>query len=400
MNRVNNQRQIPALYMRGGTSKGVFLDPRELPSHPAERDALLLRLMGSPDPYRQQLDGMGGATSSTSKVVLVSPSRRSDCDVEYVFGQVSIDRQLVDWSGNCGNLTSAVGPYAIHRGIVKPPPNGVAAIRLWQAGIQKKIVAHVPMQDGQLVEMGDFGLDGVAFPSAEIRLDFLDPGADAADTAAITGQGAAAGSAGTGLFPTGRRIDELSVPGMGTVKATLINAGNPTVFIHAQTLGLCGTELPADVNNRPDLLEQCEAIRSCAAVAMGLAPTADYAREHRQHTPKLAFASVPQSYTATSGKQVVAADIDLTLRIVSMGRLHHAMTGTGAVAIAAAAAIPGTLLSEVLGCPRAGLRFGHPAGTLKVGAQARCDNDIWIVSQVSMSRSARRLMEGVVFVPA
>ncbi|NGM87513.1 2-methylaconitate cis-trans isomerase PrpF [Parapusillimonas sp. SGNA-6] len=398
MKTANQQRQIPALYMRGGTSKGVFLDPRELPADPKERDAVLLRLMGSPDPYRQQLDGMGGATSSTSKVVLVSRSQRPDCDVEYVFGQVSIDRQLVDWSGNCGNLTSAVGPYAIHRGLVTPPPNGVATIRLWQAGIRKKIVAHVPMQDGQLVEMGDFELDGVAFPAAEIRLDFIDPGADESDTE--SGDEGAASGGGAGLFPTGRRIDTLSVPGVGDVDATLINAGNPAVFIRAQALGLGGTELPADINARPELLERCEAIRSHAAVAMGLAPSADFAREHRQHTPKLAFASAPQSYTATSGRPVAAEDIDLTLRIVSMGRLHHAMTGTGAVAIAAASAIPGTLLSDILGGPRDGLRFGHPAGMLKVGAEVRCDNASWVVSQVSMSRSARRLMDGMVFVPA
>lgn len=377
------QRRVPAVYMRGGTSKGVFFQPHDLPANPARRDALLLRVIGSPDPYGKQIDGMGGATSSTSKVVLISASTRPDCDVDYLFGQVAIDRPQIDWSGNCGNLSAAVGPYAIQQGLVQAPADGTAVVRIWQANLGKVILAHVPVHAGQVVESGDFELDGVAFPAAEIRLEFLDPGDD-----------------GGAMFPSGARLDTLNVPGVGAVRATLINAGNPTVFVEAASLGLDGTELQEDVNTRPELLQRCEAIRAGGAMAMGLAQSAAQASATRQHTPKIAYVAPAASYTAAGGKPVAAADIDLLARIVSMGRLHHAMTGTGAVALAAAAAIPGTLVSQVLGQPRTDLRFGHPSGTLTVGAEARRHQGGWQVTRATLSRSARRLMEGWVLVPA
>lgn len=384
------QIAIRATYMRGGTSKGVFFTPNDLPEaardNPAARDRLMLRVIGSPDAYGKQIDGMGGATSSTSKVVLVGKSSRDDCDVDYLFGAVSIENPVVDWSGNCGNLTSAVGPFAITRGLVAAPHDGVATVRIWQANIGKKIIAYVPMQGGEVVELGAFELDGVTFPAAEIKLEFLDPGADE-------------DSEGGAMLPTGHRIDVLDVPGVGIVEATLINAGNPTVFVDAATVGLAGTEMQAAVNSDVALLRRLEAIRAHATVAMGLAASAQEATDKRPHTPKIAFVSAPAAYTASSGKSVAAVDVDLVARIMSMGKLHHAMTGTGAVAIAVASAVPGTLVHRLLGdAPRSQVRFGHPSGTLGVGAEAVENHGEWSVSKVIMSRSARRLMDGNVFV--
>jgi len=388
------QRQIPlrATYMRGGTSKGVFFALEDLPrgakAPGAERDALMLRVIGSPDPYGKQIDGMGAATSSTSKVVIVSRSERQDCDVDYLFGAVAIEDAVVDWSGNCGNLTSAVGPFAIQRGLLQVAGDGMATVRIWQANIQKRIIARVPVQDGQVVELGDFELDGVTFPAAEIKLEFLDPGADA-------------DSEGGAMFPTGNRIDTLDIPEIGRVQATLINAGNPTVFVSARALGLEGAESQQDVNGNAALLARCEAIRAHATVAMGLAASPSEATGKRPHTPKLAFVSSPRGYTASDGKHIDAAQIDICARILSMGKLHHAMTGTGAVAIAVAAAIPGTLVSTLLGKePRGEVRFGHPSGTLTVGAEASVENGDWVVGKALMSRSARRLMDGQIYVPA
>ena len=381
------QISVPALYMRGGTSKGIFFLREDLPADPAARDALLLRAVGSPDPYRQHIDGMGGATSSTSKVVVIDRSARQDCDVDYWFAQVSVDQALVDWSGNCGNLTSAVGPFAIHRGLVKPTQDGLTTVRIWQANIQKKIMAHVPVKDGQVVEMGEFWLDGVAFPAAEVVLEFLDPGA--------SDEGTAQGP----MFPTGRVRDVLQIPGVGNVEATLLVAGNPAVFVAAHALGLKGTELQGDVNADPALLSRLEQVRAHAAVRMGMGTTPEQVTRERQHTPKLAFFALPASYRAADGKVVEATEIDVLARILSMGKLHHAMTGTGAVGIAAAAAVPGTVLSDLLGGPRDSLVFGHPSGKLRVGATVQADHGGITVKKVSLSRSARRLMDGVVFVP-
>ncbi len=384
-----SQLRIPAVYMRGGTSKGVFFRAEDLPADPAERDRVLLRAIGSPDPYGKQIDGLGAATSSTSKVVILSRSARPDCDVDYLFGQVAIDRPVIDWSGNCGNLTAAVGPFAVADGLVEAPRDGTATVRIWQANIGKRIVSRVPVRDGEVVEEGEFLPDGVTFPAAEIGVDFLDPGGSGED-----GEGGP-------MFPTRRVVDRLSVPGVGEVEATLVTAGNPTVFVTAATLGLTGTEGQAEVNGDEALLRRCEAIRAAGAVAMGLAASAEEATRSRPATPKIAFVSPPQSFVASDGKAVAAGDIALTARIVSMGKLHHAITGTGAVAIAAAAAVPGTIVQRTLrpGTDPAALRFGHASGTLTVGATALEEDGAWRVTKVSLSRSARRLMEGWVRVP-
>jgi hypothetical protein len=383
------QLRIPAVYMRGGTSKGVFFRKDDLPADPAERDRVLLRVIGSPDPYGKQIDGMGAATSSTSKIVIVSASSRPGCDVDYLFGQVAIDRPFIDWSGNCGNLTAAVGPFAISERLAAGPKEGTATVRIWQATVGKLIVAHVPVRNGEVVEEGDFELDGVTFPSAEIPIEFMDPGG-----------GEGEGEAGA-LFPTGHVSDWIDVPGVGRIEATLITAGNPTVFVAAGSLGLGGAELQEAVNGDAALLGRCEAVRAHAAVAMGLAATAEEATRNRPATPKLAFVSAPQDYVSSSGKAVKAADIALTARIVSMGKLHHAMTGTGAVALAAAGAIPGTIVQRALrpGTDPSRVRFGHTSGTLAVGAEAARRDGAWIVTKAVMSRSARRLMEGWVRVP-
>lgn len=385
------QLRIPAVYMRGGTSKGVFFLAEDLPSDPAQRERLLLRVIGSPDRYGKQTDGMGGATSSTSKIVILSKSDRPDCDVDYLFGQVAIDAPVIDWSGNCGNLSTAVGPFAIDAGLVGAPADGTAVVRIWQANIGKRILSHVPMTDGAVQEIGDFALDGVTFPAAEVKLEFLDPAADDGD-----GEGA-----GGAMFPTGNRIDALEVPGLGMIEATLINAGNPTVFVDAARLGLTGIELQKDINGNAKVLALAEAVRSRGAVAMGLVKTPQEATDKRPHTPKLAFIAKPTGYTASDGKSVTSDAIDLLARIFSMGVLHHAMTGTGAVALAAAAAIPGTIVSRVAPAGADGrVRFGHPSGVLSVGAEAREEAGQWVVKKVMMSRSARRLMEGWVRVPA
>ncbi|MDI1285202.1 MAG: 2-methylaconitate cis-trans isomerase PrpF [Reyranella sp.] len=383
------QLRIPAVYMRGGTSKGVFFLAHDLPSDPAVRDRILLRVIGSPDRYGKHTDGMGAATSSTSKVVIISKSERVGCDVDYRFGQVAIDAPVIDWSGNCGNLSAAVGAFALGAGLVEGPADGTATVNIWQANIAKKIVNHVPMQGGEVQELGGFELDGVAFPAAEVKVEFLDPAADE--------EGDGAGGA---MFPTGNRIDTLDVPGVGKIEATLINAGNPTIFVDAARLGLKGTELQGDINGDKGMLQRAEAVRALGAVAMGLVATVEEATTKRPHTPKLAFVAMPAPYTASDGKRVEAGSIDLLARIFSMGVLHHAMTGTGAVAIAAAAAIPGTIVSRVAPAGADGrVRFGHPSGTLSVGAEAREQGGQWTVSKVMMSRSARRLMEGWVRVP-
>ncbi|ATH78391.1 2-methylaconitate cis-trans isomerase PrpF [Vreelandella venusta] len=383
------QMSIPATYMRGGTSKGVFFTLSDLPpaaQQPGEaRDRLLLRVMGSPDPYEKQIDGMGGATSSTSKAVILSKSTSPEHDVDYLFGQVSIDKPFVDWSGNCGNLSAAVGPYAVANGLVDParvPENGVVEVRIWQVNIQKTIVAQVPISHGAVQETGDFELDGVTFPAAEIPVAFLDP---------ADGEGA--------IFPTGQPVDELEVPGIGVLKATLINAGIPTVFIDAQALGYSGCELQEAINGDPDALARFERIRAHGAVKMGLITHVDEAAS-RQHTPKVAFVAPPAGYTSSSGKEVEAESIDLLVRALSMGKLHHAMMGTAAVAIAAAAAIQGTLVNLAAGgSERESVTFGHPSGTLRVGAKASLVEGRWQIDQAVMSRSARVLMEGRVRVP-
>ena len=377
--------------MRGGTSKGVFFHAADLPPPGETRDRLLLRAMGSPDPYGKHIDGMGGATSSTSKVVVVSKSSRPDSDVDYWFGAVAIDTPVIDWSGNCGNLTAAVGPFAISAGWLGVPSDGMAVVRLWQANIGKRIVARVPVSGGQVVESGDFVLDGVAFPAAEIQLEFIEP-------AAAEGEGRAAGNGQ--LFPTGQTRELLQIAGVGAVPVTLINAGNPTVFVAAESLGLTGVELQKDVNGDAGILALAEKLRAQGAVAMGLATSTAEATARRPHTPKLMYVAKAQGYTAADGRFVTGDSIDLLVRTFSMGVLHHAVPGTGAVAVAAAAAIPGTLVSQTAAPARDGrVRFGHPSGTLAVGADVTQHGEHWVVRKVVLSRSARRLMEGWVYVP-
>lgn len=385
----DSQIRIPATYMRGGTSKGVFFRLQDLPEAarvPGEvRDRLLLRVIGSPDPYGKQIDGMGGATSSTSKTVILSESDSPDHDVDYLFGQVSIDKPFVDWSGNCGNLSAAVGPFAISNGLVEAsriPDNGIATVRIWQANIGKTIVAHVPIVEGAVQETGDFELDGVTFPAAEIQLEFMDP---------ADGEGA--------MFPTGKLVDDLEIPGIGTLNATMINAGIPTIFINAVDIGYTGTERQEAINEDARALAMFETIRAHGAVRMGLIEHVDEASQ-RQHTPKIAFVAEPADYLSSSGRQVRMADVDLLVRALSMGKLHHAMMGTASVAIGTAAAVPGTLVNLAAGGgERASVCFGHPSGTLRVGAEAVRVGGDWAVAKAVMSRSARVLMEGWVRVP-
>ncbi|SNX29239.1 2-methylaconitate cis-trans isomerase [Polynucleobacter meluiroseus] len=387
------QIAIPATYMRGGTSKGVFFLLSDMPkvaqAPGAARDALLMRVIGSPDPYEKQIDGMGGATSSTSKTVILSKSSQPDHDVDYLFGQVSIDKAFVDWSGNCGNLSAAVGPLAIRKGLVdaaRIPQNGIATVRIWQANIGKTIISHVAITDGQVQETGDFELDGVTFPAAEVQLEFINPAAEEE------------GASGA-MFPTGNLVDDLDVPGVGVLKATMINAGIPTIFINAADIQYNGTELQGDINSDPQALQLLETIRAYGALRMGLITDIAQAAT-RQHTPKLAWVASPAEYKSSSGKVVKAVEIDLLVRAMSMGKLHHAMMGTAAVAIGTAAAIEGTLVNTAAGGgDLSSVRFGHPSGTLRVGAQASLVDGEWQVVKAIMSRSARLLMEGSVFVP-
>ncbi|MCX8899638.1 2-methylaconitate cis-trans isomerase PrpF [Vibrio parahaemolyticus] len=385
-----SQIKVPATYMRGGTSKGVFFNLEDLPSEAQvageARDKLLLRVIGSPDPYGKQIDGMGGATSSTSKTVIVSRSSRDDHDVDYLFGQVSIDKPFVDWSGNCGNLSAAIGPFAIHAGLIpqdRLPENGIVTVRVWQVNISKTILVHVPIVNGFVQETGEFELDGVTFPAAEIQVDFVDP---------ADGEGS--------MFPTGNLVDDLVVPDVGTFNATFINAGIPTIFIDAESIGYQGTELQDDINNDDAALAMFESIRAHGALKMGLISELEEAQT-RQHTPKVAFVSKPKSYQSSSGKAVNESEIDVLVRALSMGKLHHAMMGTAAVAIASAACVPGTLVSLAAGGgEKESVTFGHPSGTLKVGAQAKQTEQGWVVQKAIMSRSARILMEGFVRVPS
>lgn len=386
------QIKIPATYMRGGTSKGVFFKVDDLPEAAQQagpiRDQLLLRVIGSPDPYGKQIDGMGGASSSTSKTVILAKSSQPDHDVDYLFGQVAIDQPFVDWSGNCGNLTAAVGSFAISNGLVSAeriPENGICTVRIWQANIAKTIIAHVPITHGQVQETGDFELDGVTFPAAEVQIEFLDPADDGED--------------GSAMFPTGNVVDTFEVPNIGTFQATFINAGIPTIFLNAEDIGYVGTELQDAINADAQALARFETIRAYGAKQMGLIQDISEA-EKRQHTPKIAFVSPPKAYTSSSGKDIETGDVDLLVRALSMGKLHHAMMGTAAVAIGTAAAIPGTLVNLAAGGgAREAVRFGHPSGTLRVGAQAVQENGQWVVKKAVMSRSARVLMEGWVRIP-
>ena len=342
--------------------------------------------MGSPDPYGKQIDGMGNGSSSTSKVVILSQSDQPNHDVNYLFGQVAIDKPMIDWSGNCGNLTAAVGSFAIANGLVNPskiPDNGICEVKIWQQNIGKTIIAHVPISDGQVQETGDFELDGVTFPAAEVKIEFIDPVDSEGD-----------------MFPTGNLVDNLDVPDVGQFEVTMINAGIPTIFLNAKDLGFTGTESQSDINSDIATLSKLEKIRAYGAVKMGLIEDIKDA-QNRQHTPKIAWVAPPADYTASSGKAVKASEIDLLARAMSMGQLHHAMMGTASVAIGTAATIQGTLVNQAAGGKAlTEVRFGHPSGTLLVGGESLQVDGKWQAKKVSMSRSARRLMVGEVFVPS
>ncbi len=385
----NPQIKVPATYMRGGTSKGVFFSLQDLPEEVQSpgiiRDNFLLRVIGSPDPYGKQTDGMGGATSSTSKTVIVSKTTQADHDVDYLFGQVSIDKAFIDWSGNCGNLTAAVGSFAINNGLVEAnriPKNGIAEVRIWQANIKKTIIVQIPITNGQVQETGDFELDGVAFPAAEVKVAFMHPAENDGS-----------------MFPTGNIVDVLEVPEIGVFNVTMINAGIPTIFLNAADINYTGKELQGDINSDPDALAMFETIRAYGAIKMGLIETIEEAA-NRQHTPKVAFVAPAKSYTSSSGKEIKADDIDLLVRALSMGVLHHAMMGTAAVAISVAAAVPGTIVNLAAGGGKLNhLNFGHPSGTLSVGAEVLHEKGNWIANKAIMSRSARRLMDGNIYLP-
>lgn len=378
-------KSVKCVYMRGGTSKGLFFLEEWLPTDPCARDQLLLRVMGSPDPFFAQIDGMGGATSSTSKVVIISPSDRDDCDVDYLFGQVSISEPVIDWSGNCGNLTAAVGPFAVSQGLVKCSQKDAAEVRIWQVNTSARILTRFSVADGEYVEEGEYQLDGIPFAGGEIIIDYLEPCGRAEDSP---------------VFPTGNVIDYIDVPTIGPVNMTMMNAANPAVFVHASALGLSGTELPSDVNSNSNLLYRAEMIRATATVTMGLASSMEDARRYRQHTPKLAFLAKPSGYISTGGAHIDKGKLDINARIFSMGKLHHAMTGTGAIGIAAAAAIPGTLVNLLIIKPADHqICIGHPAGLVQVGVEAKCAQGEWRISKATMSRTARRLMSGELFIP-
>jgi len=382
------QFKVKASYMRGGTSKGTFFNIADLPveaqKNQTKRNKLLQRIVGSPDVYKKQMDGMGGASSSTSKAILVGKSEVEGHDVDYYFGQVAIDKDFMDWSGNCGNLSSAVGPFAIAEGLVENvPQNGVCCVRIWQANIKKTILCYVTMENGMVKEMGDYEIDGIAFAAEEIKLEFVEP-VDPFEE----------------LFPTGNLIDDLEVEGIGTFKATMITAGIPTIFLNAEALGYKGTELQGDINADSDALERFETIRIAGALKMGLISDPAEALT-KQHTPKIAFVSKAQDFITSSGKEVSASEMDLHVRALSMQQLHHAMMGTASVAIGVAASIPGTLVNEAAGGgEKDTVTFGHPSGAIKVGAKITKETDKYVVEKASMSRSARIIMEGYVHVPA
>jgi len=377
---------FPAVFMRGGTSKGIFFRGGVLPEEPKLRDAILLRALGSPDPYKRQIDGLGGASSSTSKAVIVSRSDRPGIDVDYLFAQVDVERPLIDYTANCGNLSGAVGPFAISEGLVEAI-DGTTSVRIWQVNTSRLIVAHVPVRDGEPVEEGAYVIDGVPFPSAEIALDFYDPGGS------VTGK----------LLPTGNAVDELDVPAVGVLRVTLLDAATITVFVRANDVGLVGTELRPQVDGDVALLAKLESIRAAAAVRLGLAANAQEATRRRPGTPKLALVAAPARYRTAGGIDIEAEQVDFVARMISMGTLHHAFPGTGAICAAVAAAIPGTVVNEVA-CVAPGrehsITFGHTSGTIRIGVTLAERDAIWHAEKARVSRSARRIMQGEVCIPA
>jgi 2-methylaconitate cis-trans-isomerase PrpF len=380
------QHRIRAVVMRGGTSRAVFFHQADLPVDPEIRDRVILKIYGGGDPYGRQIDGLGGATSVTSKTAIIGPASVPDADVDYTFGQVSVGKPLIDYGGNCGNISSAVGPFAIEEGLVRAT-DPVTQVRIWQTNTRKRIIAHVPTAGGVPQAEGEHSIDGVPGAGALILLEFLNPGGS------MTGR----------LLPTGHPTDALDVPGVGGVTVSLIDAANPVVFIRPSDLGLTGLETAERVDGDPALLSRIEAVRAHAAVRMGLAPNAAEASAKSPGVPKIAFVTSPQEYIAADGRVVAPAGIEVVGRIMTMGRLHRAYALTGAICTAVAAQVEGTLVHEAARAARSGersVRIGHPSGVIEIGVDVRRSDGAWIVEKVTTQRTARRLMEGAALIPA
>lgn len=379
------QRKIPCTVMRGGTSRALFFKEADLPPDPIVRDRVIMAAFGSPDPYGRQINGLGGATSTTSKVAVISPREGEKNTVNYTFGQVSITSSLIDRKGNCGNISSAVGPFAIDEGMVEVE-EPVTTVRIYNTNTKKYIVARVPVKNGKAVVEGDYAIAGIPGTGARISLEFEHPGGS------VTGK----------LLPTGNPTDILNAGGFGEFTASIVDAANPVVFVRASDLGLQGIELPREVDGNLELLAKIESIRAAAAVRIGLADTPEEATRKSPAVPKIAFVSPPSYYTTLSGTNVMAADVDLVARIMSMGKLHAAYAITGAICTAGAAKIEGSVVWEMVrGEKRQAslVHLGHPSGTLEVEVDMVKSGETWEYVKGTVFRTARRLMDGFVYVP-
>jgi 2-methylaconitate cis-trans-isomerase PrpF len=371
--------RLPAVFMRGGTSKAVMVNAADLPADPAAWDAILLEVMGSPDPNGRQLDGMGGGVSSVSKVCVVGPPRRPDADVDYTFAQVSVREAHVDYSGNCGNMSSAIGPFAVEEGLVPRPQDGETAVRIHNTNTGKVIVAKFPVVDGALAADGELEIDGVAGKAAAIRLEFLDPGG------AKTGK----------LLPTGQAVDQLEVAGLGTIAASCVDAANPAVFVAAESVGKTGIELPDALEKDQAFLEKMEAIRRAASVRMGI--TADLeAAAKVSSVPLVAMVAAPQAAATLSGRALAADDADIVVRMLSMRQPHRATPITGAICLAIAARVPGSIPARLRRAGDGPTRIGHPSGMTLVDAAVEGEGPELRARHGAVYRTARRLFEGAV----
>jgi 2-methylaconitate isomerase len=371
--------RLPAVFMRGGTSKALMFHQRDLPADRAHWDRLFLIAMGSPDPNGRQLNGMGGGVSSLSKVCVLGPSTRPDADLDYTFAQVLVNEARVDYSGNCGNMSSAVGPFAIEEGIV-PPREGEMCVRIHNTNTRKIINSTFRVKDGRAVIQGDLEIPGVAGTGSPVRLDFLEPGG------AVTGK----------LLPTGNPRDVLDIPGIGRVEASMVDAANPCVFLDAMGLGLKGTEMPDALDANRGLLDRIATIRCHASVRMGIAKTVEEARSRSM--PQIGFVSAPQDAVTLAGEALPAAAADLTVRIISNGQPHRALPLTGSLCTAVAAGIEGTLPNQYARPGARGtLRLAMPSGVLTVGAEVIREAGAWRAVRGSFYRTQRRLFEGYVY---
>jgi 2-methylaconitate cis-trans-isomerase PrpF len=374
------QRKFPAVFMRGGTSKAIMFHARDLPAERAEWDPIFLSAMGSPDPHGRQLDGMGGGISSLSKVCVIAPSEREDADIDYTFAQVQVKDARVDYSGNCGNMSSAVGPFAVDEGLVRAA-DGEATVRIFNTNTKKIIHSTFFVRDGRAVVAGELEIPGVAGSGSPIRLDFIRPGG------ATTGR----------LLPTGSPLDVLDIPGLGRIEVSMVDAANACAFVAADALGLKGTEMPDELERNAATLEKLAAIRLHASVAMGIARTLDEARERRT-VPFIGFVSPPQDALTLSGERLAAAAADLTVRMISNGQPHRALPLTASLCAAVAARIEGSVVWQASRRDAGDtLRLAMPSGVLTLGAEVRQGNAGWQAARGSFYRTARRLFEGYVY---